>query len=79
MMTEEAKKIAKELAKTEREIRLALGISQCELERRTNVAQPNISRFEAGKYNPTVDFLNNLARGLGKKLVITFENTEETK
>lgn len=33
-MTEEAKKIAKELAKTEREIRLALGISQCELEKK---------------------------------------------
>ena len=30
----------------------------------------NISRFESGKYNPSVEFLMKLADGLGKEIQI---------
>jgi predicted transcriptional regulator len=32
--------------------------------------QSNISRLESGNYNPTIDFLNKIARAVGKELVI---------
>jgi predicted transcriptional regulator len=32
--------------------------------------QSNISRLESGNYNPTIDFLDKIARAVGKELVI---------
>jgi transcriptional regulator with XRE-family HTH domain len=32
--------------------------------------QSNISRFESGNYNPTLDFLNKIAKAVGKKLEV---------
>jgi predicted transcriptional regulator len=32
--------------------------------------QSNISRLESGNYNPTLDFLNKIAKAIGKELDI---------
>jgi DNA-binding XRE family transcriptional regulator len=52
------------LARTEQ------GITQAELAKRTGTKQGNISRFESGNYNPSLDFIQRLAQGLNKELHI---------
>lgn len=49
------------------------GITQKELAERMGTAQSNISRFEKGSYNPSLSFLNKMAKCLGKDLQISFE------
>ena len=61
------------IIRAEKERRLAMGLSQKELAERMGTAQSNISRFESGNYNPTVDFLQKMASSLGKTLLITLE------
>ncbi|MCD8109503.1 MAG: helix-turn-helix transcriptional regulator [Clostridiales bacterium] len=46
------------------------GVTQEELAARTGIKQSNISRFEGGNYNPSLDFLAKIARGLGMELHI---------
>ena len=53
--------------------RKAAGMTQKELAERMGTAQANISRFESGNYNPTLAFLQKMARSLGKTLKITME------
>jgi len=50
--------------------RLEQKMTQEELAERANTKQSNISRFESGNYNPSVEFLRNLAGALDKKLEI---------
>ena len=52
-------------------VRTKQGITQKELARRAGTKQSNISRFEGGNYNPSLEFMQKLARGLGKELHIT--------
>lgn len=47
-------------------------ITQEELAKRTGLTQSNISRLESGNYNPTIEFLQKIANGLGKELHIEF-------
>ena len=47
-------------------------LTQAELANLANTKQSNISRFESGNYNPTVEFLQKIAGALDKKLEITF-------
>ena len=53
-------------------LREAQGLTQKELAQRLKTAQPAIARLESGKYNPTIKFLDSLARALGKRLEIRF-------
>lgn len=46
------------------------GITQIELARRLGTRQSNISRLESQNYNPSLEFLNRVAAGLGKELHI---------
>ncbi|MDR0445715.1 MAG: helix-turn-helix domain-containing protein [Oscillospiraceae bacterium] len=46
-------------------------MTQAELAERANTKQSNISRFESGNYNPSVDFLRKVASALDKRLEIT--------
>jgi len=34
---------------------------------RVGTQKPNISRFESGAYNPSLDFITKIARSLGKE------------
>ncbi len=45
-------------------------ITQAELARRVGTQKSNISRFESGNYNPSLDFLIKVAESLGKTLKI---------
>lgn len=53
--------------------RAAQNITQKELAERTGLKQSNISRLESGNYNPSVEFLQKIANGLGKELHIEFK------
>ncbi|MHB1463029.1 MAG: helix-turn-helix transcriptional regulator [Armatimonadota bacterium] len=46
-------------------------MTQAELAVRADTKQSNISRFESGNYNPSVEFLLKIAKALGKQLDIT--------
>jgi len=53
-------------------LRIEQGISQKELAERINTKQSAISRLESGDYNPSLEFLSNVATALGKELHISF-------
>ena len=48
--------------------RKELNITQAELASRIGTQKSNISRLESGNYNPSLDFLSKLAKGLGKEI-----------
>ena len=45
-------------------------LTQKDLAELIGTKQSNISRFESGNYNPTLDFLNKLASAVGKELEV---------
>jgi predicted transcriptional regulator len=47
-------------------------LTQKELAEIIGTKQSNISRLESGNYNPTLDFLNKIAKAVGKRLEIKF-------
>jgi len=52
--------------------RLEQKMTQADLAERADTKQSNISRFESGNYNPSVEFLQKIAGALGKSLEIQF-------
>ena len=52
--------------------RLKNGWSQTELARRSGTKQTNISRIESGLANPTIKFIQKVARALGAEIEIRF-------
>lgn len=52
--------------------RLEKNMTQAELAERANTKQSNISRFESGNYNPSIEFLQKIAAALGKSIEIRF-------
>ena len=61
-----------ELIKTVIAARIEKRLTQAELAERANTKQSNISRFESGNYNPSVEFLQKIAGALDKQLDIRF-------
>ena len=53
------------------DVRNQLNITQEELALRVGTQKSNISRFESGDYNPSLDFVTKIARSLGKEIHIT--------
>lgn len=53
------------------EQRLMKGVTQGQLAEMIGTKQTAISRFESGKYNPTVGFLFKVADALGAQLKVT--------
>jgi len=51
--------------------RSKLNITQEELAQRVGTQKSNISRFESGSYNPSLDFITKIARSLGKEIHIS--------
>ena len=45
-----------------------------ELGKRAGISQPNITRFESGNYNPSLEFLVKIAGAMGKKVKVTLED-----
>lgn len=48
-------------------------LTQKELAERIGIKQSHISRLESGRYNPSLEFLQKIAKGLGKDLHIEFK------
>ncbi|OGY46311.1 MAG: hypothetical protein A2744_01680 [Candidatus Buchananbacteria bacterium RIFCSPHIGHO2_01_FULL_44_11] len=53
------------------ERRLKQGLTQAELAKKLNTKQSAISRLECGDYNPSLAFLNRLAKALDANLRIS--------
>ena len=53
--------------------RIEKKMTQADLAKRIDTKQSNISRFESGNYNPTLDFMQKIAVALGKQLDITLK------
>jgi len=51
--------------------RSKLDITQEELAQRVGTQKSNISRFESGSYNPSLDFITKIAHSLGKEVEIS--------
>ena len=45
-------------------------MTQAELARRVGTQKSNISRLESGRYNPSLDFLEKVAGGLGREIEV---------
>ena len=57
-----------------KQYRKELGLTQSELGKRAVISQPNITRFESGNYNPSLEFLVKIAGAMGKKVKVTLED-----
>ena len=57
-----------------KQYRKELGLTQSELGKRAGISQPNITRFESGNYNPSLEFLVRIAGAMGKKVKVTLED-----
>lgn len=62
-----------ELLKTARK---AQDITQEDLAERVGTKKSNISRFESGRYNPSLDFLIKVSNCLGLQLQITLKGSD---
>lgn len=48
------------------------GMSQSQLSQKTGITQPDISKLENGKANPSIATLKKVARAFGKRLQVRF-------
>ena len=62
-----------------KQYRKELGLTQSELGKRAGISQPNITRFESGNYNPSLEFLVKIAGAMGKKVKVTLEDYPASK
>ena len=62
-----------EAIRTAIESRKSAGLTQKQLAEKMGTAQANISRFESGNANPSLDFLQKTASCMGKTLHVSFE------
>ena len=46
------------------------GMTQADLAKCAGIPRTNITRFESGNYNPSLDFLSKVAESLGKSLKV---------
>ena len=49
-------------------------MTQEQLSQRTGISRPNISRFESGNYNPSLEMMVRIAEALEMNLNITLES-----
>ena len=62
-----------EVAEQLKQARKSLNVTQEDLAERVGTKKSNISRFESGRYNPSLDFLIRIADSLGKQLHIKIQ------
>lgn len=56
------------------EKRLEEGLTQSELAKKVGTKQSAISRLESGNYNPSISFLEKVAKALNLNLEVSFSN-----
>ena len=57
-----------EIASQLRQVRKEQGMTQERLAEKVGTRKSNISRLESGRYNPSLDFLEKVAGGLGREI-----------
>jgi transcriptional regulator with XRE-family HTH domain len=65
--------VKSKLAKDLKEIRGAAGLSQRSLAEKAGIERAQLSAIEVCKWNPTIETLEKIAKGLGKKLEVRFK------
>lgn len=73
----EQNRICTDTARKFRECRAAEGITQAELGKLAGVSQPNITRFESGNYNPSLEFLVKIAAAMNRKVSISIDDCSD--
>lgn len=59
-----------EIASQLRQVRKKQGMTQERLAEKVGTRKSNISRLESGRYNPSLDFLEKVAGGLGREIEV---------
>ena len=59
-----------EIASQLRQVRKEQGMTQERLAEKVGTRKSNISRLESGSYNPSLDFLEKVAGGLGREIEV---------
>ena len=59
-----------EIASQLRQVRKEQGMTQERLAEKFGTRKSNISRLESGRYNPSLDFLEKVAGGLGREIEV---------
>ena len=59
-----------EIATQLRQERKEQGMTQERLAEKVGTRKSNISRLESGRYNPSLDFLEKVAGGLGREIEV---------
>lgn len=72
----ERKNTHKEIIKKFVECRKEQKITQMELARRTGISQPNITRFESGRYNPSLDMMLRIAEALDVQMCVKLNKAD---
>ena len=70
------KKMKEDVAQQYISARKALKLTQEDIANKSGIKRPNITRFERGDYNPTIDMLVKGAASMGKKLEINLVDKE---
>ena len=76
MIESEQEHIRTDVIKQYIKCRKELGMTQADVAEVLSTRRPNITRFENGSYNPTLDFLVKVAESMGKKLEIKLMDKE---
>lgn len=58
-------------------LRKSSKMTQAEMAKIVGIPQSNISRFESGKVEPTLDFIQNLVSKLGYKINVSLEKIQK--
>ena len=67
---QERKHARQEFAAQLRQVRKEQGMTQERLAEKVGTRKSNISRLERGRYNPSLDFLEKVAGGLGREIEV---------
>lgn len=71
------KEIRKEVIEQYVACRKGKKMTQDELSKRTGISRPNISRFESGNYNPSLEMMVRMAAALGMTLDVKLTKSGE--
>ena len=71
------KEIRKEVIEKYVACRKGRKMTQDELARRTGISRPNISRFESGNYNPSLEMMVRMAAALDMTVDVKLVKSEE--
>lgn len=67
---QEHNRARQEIAAQLRQVRKEQGMTQERLAEKVGTRKSNISRLESGRYNPSLDFLEKVAGGLGREIEV---------